>query len=271
MSKYLFLLLAVALSGCQGSDGEDVQGQQERDVQLDKMQHERDVQLDEMQQELRLVVKEVVSLNAKLDALNSKQKAPNQAGNAAELDITINLPAQNKRLGSSDAKYAMVEFMDYQCPYCIRYAKQTLPTLKQRYIDNGQLQYFIRDYPLEFHSKAEGAAIAANCAAKQSKYWPMHDQLVQNAKKLGNDLYLEIAQNIDLDIDAFTQCQLDPKMKEFVAADFEYGSKVGTRGTPNFYIGKIEGDTIVDVVQISGARSAQAFDKAIQQVMSGGS
>jgi len=122
------------------------------------------------------------------------------------------------------------------------------------------------DFPLGFHSKAEGAAIAANCAGVQGKYWAMHDDLIYNSKRLGNKLYMELAQKNELDLDAYSSCLLDPKQKEGVAADFSYGTEVGTRGTPNFFIGRIEGDSVVDVVQISGSRSVEAFDRAIQEV-----
>lgn len=260
--RVLFLLFISVLMGACNQD-------QQSDVELQREQA-RDIKLDEMQQELRLLVKEMVVLNTKLDALAAKQASAN---NAREVPVkkSIELPPLDKRLGSKDAQYAIVEFMDYQCPYCVRYAKQTLPTLKQRYIDNGQLQYVIRDYPLSFHSKAEGAAIAANCAGEQGKYWLMHKQLVQNSRKLGDDLYKQLAQDIGLDVEVFSQCQTKPEMQQAVQTDFEYGSKVGTRGTPNFYIGKIEGDKIVDAVQISGARPIEAFDKVIQQVMRSGS
>ena len=237
-----------------------------QDDQSEKMA-ELTKKVDEMQQEQRLVFKEVVSLQKKIDGL-AAQKSPskNAAGGSNK---AIVLPDGDRLLGSDKAQYAIVEFMDYQCPYCIRYAKQSLPTIKQRYVDTGKLKYGIRDFPLDFHSKAEGAAIAANCAGKESKYWPMHDELVANSRKLSDDLYTSLATKLNLDLESYSLCLKNPEMKKAVDADFAYGSAAGVRGTPNFYIGKIEGASIVDVIQLSGAQSVEAFDRAIQQVMAG--
>ena len=223
--------------------------------------------IDEMQQEQRLVLKEVVSLQKKIDGLaTQKSPAKNSAGVAQK---AIVLPDANRLQGADAAQYAIIEFMDYQCPYCIRYAKQTLPTIKKRYVDTGKLKYGIRDFPLDFHSKAKGAAVAANCAGKESKYWSMHDELVANSRSLGDDLYTSLATKLNLDLESYSACLKNPEMKKAVDADFAYGSAAGVRGTPNFYIGKIEGGSIVDAIQLSGAKSIEAFDRAIQQVMAG--
>jgi len=252
-NNFIGLLAASMLTACSA--------QQDKSEQLTELTKK----FDEMQQEQRLVLREVVSLQRKIDAL-AAQKA--KSNNGSNLDgKAILLPEENRLQGSDDAQYAMVEFMDYQCPYCIRYAKQSLPTIKQRYVDTGKLKYGIRDFPLSFHSKAEGAAIAANCAGKQAKYWPMHDQLVANSKNLNDDLYMSLASKLSLEADSFTACLKNPAMKKEIQADLAYGTEIGTRGTPNFYIGKIEGDSIVNVVHLSGARSIDAFDRAIQQAM----
>ena len=252
--NYCLVLLALSmLTACVAQDD-----QSEKMAELTK-------KVDEMQQEQRLVFKEVVSLQKKIDGLAArKSRSKNAVG---ESQKAIILPDADKLMGSDKAQYAIVEFMDYQCPYCIRYAKQSLPTIKQRYVDTGKLKYGIRDFPLGFHSKAEGAAVAANCAAKESKYWAMHDELVTNSRSLGDALYTSLATKLNLDLDSYSACLNNPEMKKAVNADFAYGTQSGVRGTPNFYIGKIEGASIVDVVQLSGAQSVEAFDRAIQQVM----
>jgi len=223
--------------------------------------------VNEMQQEQRLILKEVISLQKKLDSILASNQFKPQ-GAAGRSNKTITLPNIERLQGDDNAEYAIVEFMDYQCPYCIRYATQVLPTLKQQYVDSGKLKYGIRDYPLSFHSKAEGAAIAANCAGKQSEYWPMHDELVDNFKNLSGDLYQTSAKKLNLNIEDFSACLDDPEMKQAVVADLAYAAEVGVRGTPNFYIGKIDGDSIINTVQLTGARSLEEFDRAIQQAMS---
>ena len=246
------LLFILVLAGC-----EDRTGRAESEQKLTQ-------KLEEMQEELRLVLKEVIELHKKVDSITVSNKSGTSVSKKAK---SVVMPVNERLAGSEDAKYAIIEFMDYQCPYCIRHAKQVLPTIKQRYIDTGKLRYGIRDFPLGFHSKAKGAAIAANCAGKQGKYWPIHDDLVINSRKLNDNLYLELAEKHNLEMDAFASCRTDPAMKKAVDDGLAYGTQVGTRGTPNFFIGKIDGDSIVDVVQLSGARSVEAFDRAIQQVM----
>ena len=182
----------------------------------------------------------------------------------------LNYFDDDRTVGPDDAPIQIVKFMDYQCPYCVRYANQVLPTIKERYVASGKIQYAIRDYSLNFHPQAKGAAVAAHCAGKQDKYWDMHSLLVANSRKLHDEIYLELAQDIDLDLTRFSECQGNPESNDKVTADFEYGKDIGIRGTPSFYIGRIEGDKIVDVVNVRGARSIDVFDRAIQQVIQGG-
>lgn len=260
-----FVFFALVLAACSDSsdDASSTDLQTEKVEQAEMFQD----QLNEIHEELRLTLKEVVSLSKKVDSLSSKTNL--KQGDEDEVSKSVKLPDAQRLIGSSDAKIAMVEFMDFQCPYCVRYAKQVFPALKKRYIDTGKLRYGIRDFPLDFHTKAEAAAIAANCAGKQDKYWEFHDELISNSKSLGDELYRSLGEKYKLNIEKFTACRSDPKSSLGVQEDLSYGTEVGTRGTPNFFIGRIVGDSIVDVVQISGSRPIETFDRAIQQALTG--
>ena len=253
--KTIFIAFSLLLNGCE--------------KQVDKAPKTQK-QMDEMQAEIRLLVKEVVALNKKLDAVVSGPVGSRVNGQKNTLGIDVVLPEKGNRLGDPEAQFAMLEFMDYQCPYCVKYAKQILPVIKQRYVESGQLQYMIRDYPLAFHSEAKGAAIAANCAGLQNKYWQMHDELIMNSRNLGDALYSNLAQTLGLNLDQFQTCLQRPEMAQAVDSDFAYGTDIGTRGTPNFYIGKIVDGKLVDAINISGVRSVEEFDRAIQQVLNRG-
>ncbi|TDF37194.1 hypothetical protein EYS14_13630 [Alteromonadaceae bacterium M269] len=248
-------LCLLSLSGCEGNASQEP---------------ETKAQMDEMQAEIRLLVKEVVSLNKKLDSVLASRENAGRGNQGKRATREVSLPENPNILGDPKASYAMIEFMDYQCPYCVKYAKQVLPAIKQRYVDSGKLQYLIRDYPLAFHKKAKGAAIAANCAGSQDKYWQMHDELIVNSRSLSDGLYSDLAQKLNLDMESFKTCLQLPEMAAAVDSDLDYGTEIGTRGTPNFYIGKIVDGKIVDAINISGARSVEAFDRAIQQVLSRG-
>src|SRR5690606_19222030 len=101
----------------------------------------------------------------------------------------VELKKDDPTLGSQQAKVAIVEFTDYQCPYCAQYHSETFENLKKEYIDTGKVQYVLRDFPLDFHAYAKGAAIAANCAGEQDAYWQMNHQLFSNQSELGDGLY----------------------------------------------------------------------------------
>ncbi len=87
-------------------------------------------------------------------------------------------------LGKSDAPVTIIEFSDFQCPYCLRWWEETLPQIKQAYIDTGKVRLIYRDFPLAFHPGAEPAALAANCAHEQGKYWEMHDKIFEEQLKI---------------------------------------------------------------------------------------
>lgn len=168
---------------------------------------------------------------------------------------------------SSTAKVAIVEFSDYECPYCKRHHSQTLPRLKQNYIDTGKVQYVMRDYPLGFHSNAKSAAIAANCAGEQGAYWPMHDELFNAKGAKGDAMYKNLARQLKLDEAKFDVCLNDPMQTKEVEADLAYGTSLNVSGTPAFFIGKLVGDKIVDAKFISGAQPYSVFARTIDSYL----
>lgn len=170
-------------------------------------------------------------------------------------------------MGSDSATVAIVEFSDYQCPFCARFHSQAFPQLKTDYIDTGKVKLIARDYPLGFHTKAKEAAIAANCAADQGAYEKMRDGLYAGQSKLGPELYKQLAGDLKLDIGKFETCLALPANAQEVDDDMAYGETIGVTGTPSFFIGKIDGDQIVDARNLKGAQSAQAFTQVIDTML----
>lgn len=169
--------------------------------------------------------------------------------------------------GNVNAKIAIVEFSDYECPFCGRFHAQALPSLKKDYIDTGKVQYIFRDFPLEFHPNAISASIAANCAGEQGVYWDMHDSLFINQKRLGKVLYDELARTLRINSVSFDACLKDAKQAQEVASDFTYGQSVGIEGTPTFFVGRIDGKNLVDIIQIVGAQPPAVFIQAIESLL----
>ena len=144
-------------------------------------------------------------------------------------------------LGDPDAPITIIEFSDYQCPFCERFFQQTLPSIKSDYIDDGKAKLVYRDFPLPFHPNADDAAVAANCAGEQGKYFEMHDKLFEaqaawSGLQDPNAEFTGYAKGLGLDEKKFTNCLADPKVKAEIQADATDGAQAGVSGTPSFFV-----------------------------------
>ena len=138
--------------------------------------------------------------------------------------------------GDADAKITIIEFSDFQCPFCKRFYTQTLPQIQKEYIDTGKAKLVYRDYPLSFHPEAQKSAEAAECADDQGKFWEFHDMMFDNQGSLSNANYKAWAQELSLDTAQFNDCLDSGKYASEVQKDFQEGQAAGVRGTPSFFI-----------------------------------
>jgi protein-disulfide isomerase len=141
--------------------------------------------------------------------------------------------------GDKNAKVTIVEFSEYECPYCQRYIQQAYTQIMDEYGD--KIRYVFHDYPLEFHQHAKTMANVARCAGEQNKYWQMHDLLFANRNEWAEkedvtETVVGYADTLDLDAAGFRACVTNDKYGKEVQADFTLGQKVGVSGTPTFYI-----------------------------------
>ena len=147
--------------------------------------------------------------------------------------------------GTEAAKVTLVEFTDYQCPFCKRYVDDTLAQIEKDYVATGKVKYMIRDLALSFHPNAQKAAEAARCAGAQGQYWAMHDLLFKNqdawvAVTNPLSLFSGYAANSGLNAANFTSCLNNNAQKAAVESDIALAGKAGLGGTPSFVInGKI--------------------------------
>lgn len=173
-------------------------------------------------------------------------------------------------LGLANAPVTIVEFTDYQCPFCARHASQTLDSLKRIYIDSGKARYVIRDLPLtELHPLAERAATAARCAGEQSAsaYWAYHDGLFEAQKGLADSTFGALAAELELDRAAFGACLASNPFAAVVSQDAAAARAVGLGSTPAFVIGRtLPGDSVTGKV-ILGAYPFSAFESAINNLL----
>lgn len=164
--------------------------------------------------------------------------------------------------GDKDAKVTVVEFTDYQCPFCERYFTETYTQLEKDYIDTGKIRYIMRDLPLPFHPNAKPAALAARCAGEQDKYWEMHDVLFAKQSEWSEgepkEKFSGYAKDLGLNANQFASCFDDGKYNEAIDADAALASEVGASGTPTFMI---NGEKIV------GAQPLNVFKQAIDKAL----
>jgi protein-disulfide isomerase len=172
-------------------------------------------------------------------------------------------------LGSADAPLTLVEFSDYQCPFCRRFFDNTLPALKKEFIDTGKLRYVFRDFPLDrIHKQARKAAEAARCAGAQGEYWAMHDLLFKNNGAMAIDDLKRYARLLDgMDGVAFDACLDQGKYAAEVQKGYRDGAAAGVRGTPGFVLGKPTAEGTIQGIFIRGARPASYFRTEIERLL----
>jgi protein-disulfide isomerase len=160
-------------------------------------------------------------------------------------------------LGDADAPVTIVEFSDYQCPYCRRFAQDTLPQLRENEITDGTVRFVYKDFPLrQYHPKAEPMARAATCAGDQDSYWTLHDKLFDAQQNISGprtarfdaDKIPQWASEVGLDMDRFTQCYNSSQYKVDVEDDFQQGRAMDVSSTPTFIVYRTGSDTGTTVV-----------------------
>ena len=242
----LLIAAAIGLGGCQGAGA-----------------------FAQVNEKLNQIADGQTQVLAKLDALEQKLanmpaagpaapgKQPGQQGPqpgkpdpAATYKVTVD-DAVTK--GSAEALVTLVEWSDFQCPYCSRVG----PTMKQLEKDyGGDLRIAFKHNPLGFHPRAKPAALAAEAAGKQGKFWEMHDKLFENQKDLTDENFVAWAGELGLDVEQFKKDIADPALAKKVDAQQAQGATLGARGTPAFFVnGRF----------LSGAQPVENFKKLIDE------
>jgi protein-disulfide isomerase len=193
--------------------------------------------------------------------VEQQQEAPPEPDPSQPVDIPL---GDAPSIGDPDAPVVIVEYTDFQCPYCSRHFQQTFPQIVENFVETGQVLYVFKDFPLtSIHPQAMLAAEAARCARDQSAYLEMHDMLFARQGEWNNrgnaaDLFVGYAGELDLDTETFAACLESREHQAGVMADLDEGSSFGIRGTPGFFI---------NGHFLSGAQPYPVFEQAIQQLL----
>ena len=170
--------------------------------------------------------------------------------------------------GAADARVAVVEFSDYECPYCARNATIVFPEVKQRFISTGKVRYLFANFPLPNHPNAKPLAAAAVCAGNQDAYWKMHDELFGKRPKTTENI-LDLGRQMGLQMQPFEQCLADDgPLIERIHLDQQIAREFQISATPTFVLGTIDpqGRLVAEDV-IVGAQTFSVFESAITQLL----
>jgi protein-disulfide isomerase len=173
--------------------------------------------------------------------------------------------------GKPDAPITMVEFADFQCPFCARYAIDTFPQIEKEYISSGKVKYVYKDFPLDFHPNAKPAAVAAECANEQGKFWEYHGVLFKNqttwenqdANSTAATTFKNYAADLGLNTADFNTCFDAKEPQAKIDKDTQVGSQYGVTGTPTFYVGNEK----AGYTQLVGAQPFTTFKTTIDQLL----
>ncbi len=173
--------------------------------------------------------------------------------------------------GNPDAEVVILEFSEFQCPYCAQHVRETLPQIAENHIATGQVAYIYYNFPLPNHSEAMIAAEAAACAGLQDKFWEMHDMLFINQSEWsGNPQALEVfigyAEKLALDGAAFQACMAEHQTQQGIEEDRSFGQLIGVPATPAFLV-RAKGNE--QPFPIVGAYPYEQFRQAIEAVSGG--
>jgi len=202
----------------------------------------------------------IIKLESKI---SENQQAPQQL-NVKPTDISTD---DDPVRGEQNAPITIVEFSDFQCPFCARFQTQTLPLILEQYVDTGKVKFVFRDFPIQSsHPNAMFAAVAAECANEQDKYWQFHDELFGNqevwnkmAFTNATKVFKEFAIRLDLNQEQYNSCLDSGKYIGEINNDLNDGRKYGITGTPGFFIGNEK----IGFIKVNGAQPFEVFKSVI--------
>jgi len=199
--------------------------------------------------------------------LTHRSEAPGVPRPAPQVieDVTGQTALGTNTMGEQEATLALIEFADFQCPYCERYARETLTHIQDVFIKTGKVIYAFRHAPLPIHEFAKDAGKAAECAAQQGHFWEMHNRLFSGADGLTHNGLISSAQYLQLDVVPFTICLNGASIESRLMTDLAAARRLSITATPTFFIGRINSDkqTVELVKRINGAQPYQTFERVL--------
>jgi len=215
-------------------------------------------QVQSLQDQQRQILEELSALRKLIEARLAPQRASSPSPNI------LAEPSS----GDANARFAIIEYSDFECPYCGQYERETYPRILADYVKSGKLRYVHRDLPLSVHPHAMHAARAARCSGEQGKYWEMYDSLYANQADLSDAAIRTLVQSLGLNAAAFQECLSSGRYTQEIQESTSEAQRLGIKGTPTFFLGTIEpGGTLKVLKAIHGAQPYEVFQSGINDML----
>ena len=236
----LSALAALVLSSVMPSQAQDEQFMKSMDAYI-----QNDDNLEKLGNALN---RHFIKKRQEQETKGEAERMEKQFANPVKIDI-----GSSPVKGPENAKITIVEFSEFQCPYCRMGAANVAEVLKQY---PEQVKLVFKNFPLPFHAQAPAAAAAAIAAKNQGKFWEMHDKLFANQQQLGDNKYEEWAKELGLDVEKFKADMNSEETKKIIEEEKAQGTAAGVNGTPGYFI---------NGVALTGAQPPQAFKPIIER------
>jgi protein-disulfide isomerase len=221
-----------------------------------------------LKQEVKALEEKQQKMSEQLDELKKMLQASFVVQPRLQAPTTLALHGEPVK-GDSVARIAVIEYADFECPFCGQYMRQAYPQIVDNYIRTGKIKYFYRDLPLSMHPHAMLAAQAARCAGDQGKFWEMHDSLFANQAALTEKDMSNRAQSLGMDSTQLTQCLASQKYSDEIRKSVTEAQSMGIQGTPMFFLGVIRenGDVVKVEKTIMGAYPYETFKSDLDELL----
>lgn len=220
---------------------------------------------EDLRSELRQLREDVSALQQRLRDLERAQQPRRTAAGWEAFEGPTIRPEGAPRRGDASAPYALIEFSDYQCPYCAKHFAETLPSIERELIGSGKVQYFVSEFPLErMHPLALKAAQAARCAGDQDRFWEMHARLFANQRAL--EPFEAHALALGLDGERFGTCMRDDRRTAELRRNTLEAGKAGISSTPTFLLAQVTPEGLKVIRRLRGAAPFGAFKAEIESL-----
>lgn len=219
-------------------------------------------------QQAQQILEELRQVHALLDKLLSAAPAPATAPAAPRPELpraSFKIDSTAQHIGKNDAPLTVVEFVDYECSYCRQFHQTTFRDIRKNYVDTGRVRFYTIDFPLDMHSNARKASVAAYCAAEQGQFWSMREALIGNGNRLAGEGIADIARSLYLDMPPFQNCLASTKYDAVIQKHVDAATALGVSGTPTFVVGRTTREGVEGALLV-GASPYASFDDELKKL-----